>query len=76
MWQAIDPFWDSLSVNMLGSYVSYLRVNTSLPGPAQLYLDPAVTLPVHVKGTRRSRHDLTEQQRRVALGYACSVTLR
>jgi hypothetical protein len=53
---AIDPFWDNLVVDTLGSYVSYLRVNTSgVSGQTELYLDPVVTLPVHARGHRPSR---------------------
>jgi hypothetical protein len=49
---AIDPFWDSLAVDTLGSYVSYIRVNDTQQG-VTLHMDPVVTLPQHVRGLRR-----------------------
>jgi hypothetical protein len=53
---AIDPFWDNLVVDTLGSYVSYLRVNESgVSGQTELYLDPVVMLPSHVRGYRAAR---------------------
>ena len=53
---AIDPFWDNLVIDTLGSYVSYLRVNESgVSGRPDLYLDPVVTLPVHARGHRPAR---------------------
>jgi|WetSurMetagenome_2_1015567.scaffolds.fasta_scaffold00228_29 hypothetical protein len=56
---AIDAFWDSLGVNALGSYVSYIHVNSSAPGVPELYLDPAMMLPTHVRGMRKTRNGKT-----------------
>jgi len=55
---AIDPFWDNLATDVLATYVSYLRVNSSVIGQPALYLDPAATLPRHVRGTRRSSRNV------------------
>jgi len=51
-------------VNTLGTYVSYIRVNTSVAGPPALYLDPSISLPTHVRGMRKSRHSKTERHAR------------
>jgi hypothetical protein len=53
--QPIDPFFDSLFVDALASYVSYLRINTTTTPTPTLYLDPAATMPIHMRGHRRGK---------------------
>jgi hypothetical protein len=51
--QAVDPFFDSLHIDAFSSYVSYLRINTTAPGPAMVYADPSASMPIHMRGHRR-----------------------
>ena len=55
---AIDPFWDNLATDVLATYVSYLRVNSSVIGQTALYLDPAAIVPRHVRAMRRSSRNV------------------
>jgi hypothetical protein len=49
--KAIDPFYDSLNIDLVANYVAYIRVNHTV-SPPELYLDPAATVPSFVMGYR------------------------